>query len=148
MNVNNTPRQRGFTLVELIITISLLSIVFLVITSFFKYGLLSFRVLNSDAQLKMQMDDLMNSIVEDIRAINDSDLINISADDSNFILKVGNDEYNYDKNDLKVYKNRHLLAENIKNFYVGVNGRTINILITGKGVRKDYMSTTSVVLRR
>ncbi|SHE51335.1 prepilin-type N-terminal cleavage/methylation domain-containing protein [Caldanaerobius fijiensis DSM 17918] len=148
MSVKYTFGQRGFTLVELIITISLFSIVFLVVASFFRYELLSFRVLSDDAKLKVQMDDLMNSIVEDIRAVNDSDLISISADDSNFILKVGNDEYNYDKNDLKVYKNRYLLAEDIENFYVSVNERTINIFITGKGARRDYTLTTSVVLRR
>lgn len=148
MSSKGTFKQRGFTLVELIITLSLLSVVFFLVASFFRYGLLGFRAMGDDAQVKMQIEDLMNSVVEDIRSANDVDLV---KDDSGFIeLRAGNIEYKYDKNSLKVYKNGRIVAINIADFYVGVgaDGRTVNIVMTGKGAHRYYTLTTSVVLRR
>ncbi|WP_026487530.1 pilus assembly FimT family protein [Caldanaerobius polysaccharolyticus] len=141
-------KQKGFTLVELIVILSLVSVVFFLVASFFGYGLLSFRALGSEAQVKMQIEDLMNSVVEDIRSVNDVDVV---KDDSGFIqLRAGNSEYTYDKSTLKVYKNGRIVARNIASFYVGIgaDARTVNIVITGKGTHRYYTLTTSVVLRR
>lgn len=148
MIAKNGIKQRGFTLIELIVTLSLLSMVFVVAVSFFRYELVNFDVLSKDTQIKMNMDNLMNDIIEDVRATGDSEMINVLEDNGFLKLEIGDDMYTYDRNNLKVYKNGYLLADNITSFYVNIDLKTVNIAITGKGVRRYYTLSTSVILRR
>ncbi|MFD2657491.1 PilW family protein [Gracilibacillus thailandensis] len=134
--------QRGVTLVELLTTITLLSIVLALIGSIHLFSQKQF--IHQSEQVNQQ-SEIRNAITEISRQIRTTPSDQISVSENT--LKIDDIEYRLEGNQL--LKNRSVLAENIARFSISLDGSKLKINIESEQtILKDITALeTTLTLR-
>lgn len=100
--------KKGFTLVELLITLGLAGIVVSVVMSFFITNIKSYETISTESELQYQSQYIINFMTNKILEANNVKSVNGDSDMSgetlinNIIFEHGTEEFNFEVNDRKL----------------------------------------------
>lgn len=114
--------QRGFTLVEILVTLAIIVIVALMMYGIFGQGLSLYAVESDSAKEQMGLRTILSDITNKVRL---SDFDNITYTDS----KLTVEDYVYELEDGKMMRNDSILYENVALFDVNIKDRIMEITI-------------------
>lgn len=138
--------NNGFTLVEVLAVLVLLSLVFLLIASTQLFGQREFTTQSQKISNEESVQFLIKDITREIRKVDDNSKIKIESKGS--VLTIGKVVYSLQKSELK--KNGSLLVDDISEFHAEFYPSNDTLLIkigrNGSSRTKDSIQT-SIYLR-
>lgn len=142
MNVN----EKGITLMELILALSLVSIILTLIASFYHFGALSFSNESVRSSNQQNMRLVMNDITKEIRNADASSTITVDQESST--ITIG--EIVFKLQDNTIMKDSKVLMDNVSQFAVSMNGNSIIIEIKSTPTRLSTVDTlkTTITVRK
>jgi len=140
--LKTSNRQKGVTLIELVIAMALISVITILAFSALLFGSRNFSFQSSDISNRTQVNNVVRDITNEIRKGVDLDEIEIFGNK----LVVGSVEYLLVGNEIQ--KNGEFLAGNIEMFEAqkesGALKLTVKAVDTGS---KVYMVSTKIFIR-
>lgn len=130
------PNERGLTLIEVLATIILL---FIISAFVFNFIITSKEEHNAQAASNQELFDntyILKLLTKDIRKSTHADLI--TANEFIFKNQDGSTsfKYKYEPLSKSIFRNEDLIASNIQNLQILLNGNSIELLITNtKGIK-------------
>ena len=141
--------NKGFSLLELIIAFTLLSIVSSILLGFMVTSSNMYRNISGNISVQMQSQATAAQLKEYVIDCNNT--VYYAAGDPETVLTVRNIDtdhvFVWNKNDQTITYNNDLLASNVSDFAVEYSGGTVQMLLTLERYGKDHTVTQVINLR-
>ena len=140
--------NKGFSLVELVIAITLLVIVSSILLGFMTTGSNMFRRVSTDVSLQMESQAAITQLREYIIDCNDT----LSYEQSSHTLTVlnsGSQEHVFvwEPDDAIIFYNGDPLAEHVSSFHLLQMDGAVEIILSFSNIAETYHTTQTVALR-
>ncbi|MDI6601926.1 MAG: prepilin-type N-terminal cleavage/methylation domain-containing protein [Thermoanaerobacteraceae bacterium] len=131
-------RRDGFTLIEILAAVAIMSVVAIVATSLFYTGSNTYVKSEKSMEIKQNVRSAMEVITSDIKKVGDTSKISIKdiirGGKTYKALYVDNNVYYYDGSKNSICMNNNdgqELANEVKSFTFSIDGRKVTVIITG-----------------
>lgn len=138
---------KGLSLVELLISITLLSMIILVITSIHLFGQNQF--INQAAQVGNQADAryVINNIQSNVRSLEQTDILTVS-NDSQTLFKNGVQWIYFE--DGTIFENERIIAEGIDVFEIFISENRLDLIVESQSQKNSRSAnfTSTIYIRQ
>lgn len=117
--------RRGFTLIEVLLTLALIVVVAALMYSFFGQGLTLYTMETESAQEQANLQQVLSDITNRVRLADPS-----SITYANGTLSIGTTTYKFDSTDQQILRNGTALATGVSAFNITLGGQLLGISVT------------------
>ena len=116
---------RGFTLIEVLVTLTLVIVVGALMFSFFGQGLTLYTMETETAQEQANLRQVLSDITNRVRLADPAAITY-----TNGVLKIGSASYHYDSTHQQILRNNAALATGVSVFSVSLDKQLLEISVT------------------